>query len=179
MGKLQTFRPAHIEVVNNAVAASEELVSNAYKMSTSQWLRRKYDVRTLVDLGPDEIVYGPFAQLIRYEGQRNDSSLGSASYDFYKICLQDHAILKTLEECPDIELMPFTMYVVVHELVHIVRFSMFLQSFQASRKERLAEERRVHDKTRQILENITASGVAPVCRFFYRWQVQFDEYRDF
>jgi len=44
---------------------AEELVSEYYKMSASQRLRPKYDVKTLVDLDPAEIVHGPFAQIIR------------------------------------------------------------------------------------------------------------------
>ncbi len=178
MEKLETFAPGHLEIVNNAVAMSEELVSNEYKMSTSQWLRRKYDIKTLVDLTPGEVVNGPFAQLIRYEGQRNDSSLGSASYDFYKICLQDHTILSTLMQWPNIELMPFTMYIVIHELIHIVRFSMFLQNFDASKKEMVAEEKRVHEKTHQILINVNDAGLAHVFDFFDRWRAPFDKYRD-
>ena len=178
MKKLETFTPGHIEIVNNAVAMSEELVSNEYKMSTNQWLRRKYDVKTLVDLTAGEIVDGPFAQLIRYEGQRNDSSLGSASYDFYKICLQDHSILPTLTKWPDIELMPFTMYIVIHELIHIVRFSMFLQNFDASKKEMIEEEKRVHEKTHEILINVRDTGLDPVFNYFDKWRAPLDEYRD-
>ncbi|MBW1940175.1 MAG: hypothetical protein JRI32_09810, partial [Deltaproteobacteria bacterium] len=93
MEKLQKFTPEEIKVVNNAVAMAEEVVSNFYKMSVNQWLRLKYDIKTEVDLCRSEIVDGPFAQVIRYVGQRKNTSLGSSTYDFYKICLQDHSIL--------------------------------------------------------------------------------------
>ena len=156
---------------------SEELVSNAYKMSTGQWLRGKYDVKTLSDLTPHEIVDGPFAQLIRYEGQRKDSALGSATYDLYKICLQDHSILFALEQYPEITLMPFTLYVVIHELVHIVRFSMFVQNFDASEKEMMAEEKRVHSKTHDILTDVRISGLEKVLDFFNQWREPFGELR--
>ena len=78
-------------------AMAEELVSNYYKMSASEWLRPKYDVKTLVDLAPGEIVDGPFAQIVRYEGHRKNTPLGSGVFDYYKICLQDHTIRSTLE----------------------------------------------------------------------------------
>ena len=87
------FSDLHLVTVNESVAMAEELVSEHYKMSASEWLRPKYDVKTRVDLSPDEIVPGPFAQVIRYEGRLENASLGSSSYDFYKICLQDHEIL--------------------------------------------------------------------------------------
>jgi len=176
---MERFTPTHIEIVDNAVAMSEELVSNAYKMSPSQWLRRRYDVKTLADLNPNEIVNGPFAQLIRYIGQRKDSSLGSASYDFYKICLQDHSILYALDRWPEIQLLPFSLYIVTHELVHIVRFSMFLQNFDASAKEMMSEEKRVHQKTHEILLNIRIPGLADVLEFFDKWREPFDGLRDF
>ena len=50
-----TFDAAQILVVNQAVAMAEELVSNHYKMSLNQWLRPKYDVKTLAELSPDEL----------------------------------------------------------------------------------------------------------------------------
>jgi len=81
MKKLQTFNTDQIKIVNDSVEIAEELVSNHYKMSASQWLHRRYDVKTLVDLSPDEVVHGPFAQIIRYKGQRKDTSLGSSTYD--------------------------------------------------------------------------------------------------
>ena len=178
MENLHRFKPDQISIVNNSVAMAEELVSNFYKMSESQWLRRRYDIRTLIDLSADEIVYGPFAQVIRYEGQRKESALGSSAYDFYKICLQDHAILSTMGQSPGLHLAPFSLYIVTHELVHIVRFSKFIQSFDASPEEMLTEETRVHEITREILESVRISGLAGVLKFYYRWHMTFDDLRD-
>ncbi len=93
MQKRRTFSPNQIKIVNNAVAMAEELVSNHYKMSASQWLGPRYDVKTLAELINAEIIDGPFAQIIRYRGQRRNTSLGSATYDFYKICLEDTILI--------------------------------------------------------------------------------------
>jgi len=54
MDTLEKFNSAQINIVNNSVAMAEELVSDYYKMSASQWLHGKYDVKTLADLKPDE-----------------------------------------------------------------------------------------------------------------------------
>ena len=169
-----TFRNGELIIVNNAVAMAEELVSNHYKMSASQWLRPKYDVKTLADLAEDEIVTGPFAQIIRYEGKLKGGVLGSSAYDFYKICIQDHAIREVLKERPEIALAPFALYVVTHELVHIVRFSRFLQSFNASDMEKLIEERRVHGITHDILDPVKAHGLGAVLDFYRTWRPPFD-----
>jgi hypothetical protein len=168
------FQKDELTIVNNAVAMAEELVSNHYKMSASQWLRPKYDVGTLADLTHDEIVDGPFAQIIRYEGNLKGGVLGSSAYDFYKICIQDHAILQTLKMHPEITLSPFALYVVTHELVHIVRFSRFLQNFNASDVEKLDEERRVHVITHDILNPLKAHGLDTVFDFYSTWRPPFD-----
>ena len=170
MMHLKTFTPDQLGIVTNAVAIAEELVSNHYKMSASEWLRPKYDVKTLVDLAPEEIVHGPFAQIVRYEAQRKDASLGSSTYDYYKICLQDHAIHAVLEDSPDLKLFPFCLYIITHELIHIVRFSKFLQSFDASQQEKLNEEIRVHENTHQILHQIQVAGISAVLEFYNKWR---------
>lgn len=164
------FDDAQMRTVNRAVTMAEELVSNHFKMSPNQWLRPKYDVKTLVDLDDAEIIDGPFAQIIRYQGQRRDSALGSGSYDFYKICLQDHTILSVLRCDPLLLLEPFGIYIIAHELIHIVRFSRFLQNFDASADEKLAEEKRVHAITRQICDGVRLEGMDHVLAFYRQWR---------
>ena len=171
---METFNPADITAINDAAAMAEELVSNHYKMSASQWLKRRYDIRTLADLEEGEIIDGPFAQIIRYEGHRRNRSLGSSAYDFYKICLQDHTILAALKQCEQLQLFPFILYIVTHELIHIVRFTKFLQQFDAAPEDRLAEEKRVHAATHQILARIKVPGLAEVLEFYGEWRIPYD-----
>ena len=163
--------------INDAVAVAEDLVSNHYKLSAAQWLRRKYDVKTAVDLSSYEIINGPFAQVIRYEGRKPDADLKSDAFDFYKICLQDHAILEALDRSPSLKLFPFTLYIITHELIHIVRFTKFLQSFVATADERLAEEMRVHGKTHEILKPVSIVGMDSVFDFYAQWRNDFDRLR--
>ncbi|BBO81683.1 hypothetical protein [Desulfosarcina ovata] len=171
---LPTFTTDALTAVNNAVSMAEELVSNHYKMSASQWLHPKYDVKTLVDLNDTEIVDGPFAQIIRYEGKPDGGVLGSSTYDLYKICVQDHAILKVLNEHPEITLFPFALYVITHELIHIVRFSRFIQNFNATDVEKLTEEHRVHGITRDILDAVKAPPMHTVLTFYSTWHAPID-----
>ena len=172
------FQPNQIIIINDAVAMAEELVSNHYKLSAAQWLRRKYDVRTAADLTPGETIAGPFAQVIRYEGRKRNADLNSEAFDFYKICLQDLAILEAMERSPSLRLFPFALYIITHELIHIVRFTKFLQSFVASESERHAEEVRVHDKTHEILKPVRIPDMAAVFDFYARWRDEFDSLRD-
>ncbi len=169
-----TFSDEQLAVITESAAMAEELVSNHYKMSASQWLRRRYDFKTRAELAPEEIISGPFAQIIRYEGKKNDRALGSSSYDFYKVCLQDHEILAVLESSPDIELFPFSLYITTHELIHIVRFSKFLCNFVASPSEKMMEEARVHERTRSILKEVSILGMPSVLKFYEKWHVPLD-----
>jgi hypothetical protein len=169
---METFTKTQIQIVNDAVAMSEEIVCNFYKMSVNQWLRHRYDVKTLMDLDQTEIVQGPFAQIIRYKGRRKDTMLGSATYDFYKICIQDHAIIAALKSSAGLTLFPFALYIITHELVHIVRFAMFLTGFDASQEEKLKEEARVHEKTHEILYPLGVPGMESAFEFYKNWRNQ-------
>lgn len=170
MEMLEKFNPEQIGIVTKCVELAEELVSNYYKMSANQWLRPTYDVKTLSDLSIEETTQGPFAQIIRYVGQRKDTSLGSTTYDFYKVCLQDHAILSALSKSPELKLFPFVLYIVTHELIHIVRFSKFLQRFDASTEEKLTEESRVHQITHDILSSARISGMSDIFSYYGKWR---------
>ncbi len=165
-------------MVNNAVALAEEVTSNAYKMSFSEWRHRRYDVNTIADLSAEEIVKGPFAQIVRYVGRKAETSLGSAKYDFYKICLQDHNILGALGRFPELDLFPFSLYIVCHELIHVIRFTKFLQAFEASPEEKMEEEARVHEKTRSILERTSINGLDTVFHFYKEWEGLLDSVKD-
>lgn len=166
MKELQEFSESEMLVVNTAVAMAEEVVSEYYKMSSGQWLRNRYDVKTLLDLSEGEIVHGPLAQIVRYGGARKDSSLGSGSFDFYKICLQDHAILNELKKRPEINLQALLLYIVTHELVHVVRFGKFIQFFDAPVKDKASEELIVHSRTCEILKNFNVKGLGEVFKLY-------------
>ena len=169
------FNKTQIIMINNAASMAEELVSDYYKMSVNQWLRPKYDIKTLADLLAGEISQDSFAQIIRYKGQKNGSFLESSSYDYYKICLQDNVILSLLESSPEINFFSFVLYILTHELIHIVRFGKFLQSFDASSEDRLAEEARVHELTRKILSGVNLSGLRDVLEFYKQYGIFFDK----
>jgi hypothetical protein len=175
MKRLQTFKPDQMAIVTHAVGMAEELVSNHYKITTSDWLRPKYDVKTLAELDPCEIIDGPFAQIIRYSGRPRESTLSSANYDFYKICLQDHTILAALKKKSILRLLPFALYIITHELIHIVRFSRFLQGFDASPEERLTEEKRVHHLTHTLLQNIKLNDLPAVLEFYADWRSVYEQ----
>ncbi len=164
--KILHFNAEQLRIVEHAVSMAEELVSDAYKMSSGQWLRSRYDIKILADLHENEIAPGKLAQVIRYETKRNDASLGSTGFDVYRICLQDHAILERIKQNPELDLLPLCLYIVTHELIHVVRFCKFLQNFDASPEEKESEENRVDKRTQEILASVRLSGMGSVLKFF-------------
>ena len=92
--------------------------------------------------------------------------------------MQDHAIQSTLTMTPGIRLFPFSLYIITHELIHIVRFSKFLQSFEASDQERMAEEKRVHQRTHEILKPVQLDGLSNVLEYYNDWRVPYEGLRD-
>lgn len=171
MKKIAYFNPDEIQVVNNAVAMAEELVSNHYKLSATQLLHLNYDVKTLADLTESEIVDDHFAQIVRYAEKKKNDLQDMPVNDFYKVCLQDHSIIRAIKKFQGLDLHAFAVYIVSHELIHVVRFRKFLQHFDAPLKEKLAEEKRVHIKTHEILSRVPIEKMAPVLDFYKDWRL--------
>lgn len=170
-----TFDVNQLETVNQAVSVAEEMVSNFYKLSASQMRHLDYDIRTVSRLDPGEIVQDHFAQIRKYRAQKKDSLLESEARDFYLICLQDHAILSALDRFSGLRLYPFVLYIVCHELIHVVRFRRFLQHFHVSLEKRQVEEIRVHHITREVLRDSGVGDMAAVFGFYRQWQEAFEK----
>lgn len=167
------FNTSELETVSKAAVICEDLVNSHYKLSSGQWLKNRYDIRTARDLVPHERVDGPFAQVVKYEGQKTDVPLGSSRFSLYTVCLQDPAILGTVAVQPSIHLLPFLVYVLVHELVHVVRFLQFHHRYEHASETAvtLAEERRVHCLTHGILAPVALEGLKQVFDFFEQWRI--------
>jgi hypothetical protein len=167
------FNAYELETVSRAAVICEDLVNSHYKLSSSQWLKNRYDIRTAKDLAPHERVEGPFAQVMKYEGRKTEVPLGSSRFSLYTVCLQDPAILRTVAGYPCIQLLPFLVYVLVHELVHVVRFLQFHHRYEHASEASvtLAEEKKVHCLTYGILAPITLAGLKQVFDFFEQWRI--------
>jgi len=149
--ELRCFQGSQKPIIQEAVFIAEEATSDFFKLSPSQWRRARYDVLTLEHLRQEEISPSALAQLAKYTCRLPGRELKSAQFDLYRICLQDHNILRTLDREQRLALLPLLIYIVTHELVHIIRFSNFQQLFDIDAEARQAEEERVHALTRQVL----------------------------
>jgi len=166
MAKAQYFRQHHKELLKEATVIAEEVTSDFFKLTGSHWRRARYDILTLKDLRAEEISSHALAMVAKYNGRHQDRLLQSAVFDFYRVCLQDHNILKTLKNCNDLSLFPLLLYIVTHELVHIVRFSQFLALFETPEVGKMEEEKRVYRLTQQILAPLKVRDLPPVIQYY-------------
>ena len=171
MNNIYHFDNQELLKVDEAVKVAEELINNHFKMSSGQWLKSRYDIKTAKDLIGHEFVDGPFAQVIKYEGRKKNAPLGSSSFSFYKVCLQDSAILSTIYNTPALALEPFLLYILTHELVHVVRFLKFKHRYENKNEAdvTLDEERTVHFLTHKILKPVSILNLSQVFEFYKDW----------
>lgn len=166
VGFRDVFSQELLDILDSALHVAEESVADFYKMSTSQWARLRYDVQTAATLLAHEHVAGVYAQVLRYVGMPWRSSTSASAFTVYRICLQDGLILHRLREDSRMAPLPFLVFILVHELVHVVRFSSHLQLFDASLDARMQEESRVEELTHTIVRGISLRGMGGVCSAF-------------
>jgi len=169
--ELQYFQEQHREPLREALVVAEEVTSDFFKLTSRHWLAARYDICTLAHLREEEVSPHALALVAKYDGCLSGWTLKSASFDFYRICLQDHNILKALRIRKNLKLFPLLCYILTHELVHIVRFSRFEAFFDASPREMDEEESRVHRLTWKILAPLNILDLGPVIRYYEeQWQ---------
>ncbi len=149
------FQDKNLETVSDALDIAEDKTGDYYKLSFGQWKRHHYDVKTLSALSDDEITSYAFALLNKCLRVTDRVEPKARTQDFYFICLQDHRILQAMRRDKDLKLLPLLVYILTHELVHIVRFCNFSQRFEVSGKGKENEERVVHSTTYSILKDLS------------------------
>jgi hypothetical protein len=90
-----------------------------------------------------------FAQVIRYKTSKRTCK--ETNCERYGVVLLDPNILFALLRSVEYDLWSLLLFVLTHELVHIVRFRKFNIDFHALDLEKEKEEQRVHRITREIL----------------------------
>ena len=149
------FEYLDLLTVSEASDIAEDATADYYKFSTVQWKRHRYEVKTLSSLKIPEEGANAFAALKRGEWVPNNLGKKYYNNDFYLICLQDHLIFHALRRDSRLDLFPLLVYVLTHELVHIVRFCNFFQRFDVDIVKKGGEETLVHGITFEILKDLS------------------------
>lgn len=148
------FQRQHFPILGRARITAHQLVSDYYSIAPREWRRFPYEVATKRKLQASEIQDGVLAQVLCYE-LKQSSRAACHPVQHYKICLHDDRILDRVEqERETVDLSSLCLYVLTHELVHIVRFGSELQRVDLPHALRPAEERIVDAVSRRILEQL-------------------------
>jgi len=162
MKSYRHFTPGEIYWVDKALEIAEDTTCNHYHISTSNWKKYDFEISNLAHLRKEEITSDGLAQIARYVYPFPYRIPMNYPRDYYRICLQDHNILGVIDRKEGIELFPLMVYVLTHELVHVVRFRKFMQRFDVEQEEKAAEEGKVHLATYQILKSLKGINLNPI-----------------
>ena len=156
------FNSSQISLINKTFTHAERLAETYFRLSHKEMKAHRYEVKTLEHLEDHEIVDRAFAHLCKYHCQN-----GKDDFQFFRICLQDDRILNAVERANSfIKLAPLMSYIATHELVHVIRFNSGESDFDASLKEKIKEEEKVHNITRNILKPIAETNLKLVIDCF-------------
>ena len=149
------FTVYDLNTIDRAVVLAERLASDYFGLASDEWTRNPYGVLTRKEIDPSLYEEGVFAQVIRYERAESPKAKQErrAKRDF-GIILQDPHILRALLRANLQDLWTLALYIMTHELIHIVRFRRRQAEFFSSVAEREKEERVVHGITQEILADI-------------------------
>jgi hypothetical protein len=139
-------------LVFQALDEAEKRTTGYYCIPPFRWEKLRYDLLTREDHGWEPL---PDSSLARVRClQRIDQC---KYFDFYRIELNDETILSTAERenlLSEHNLYPFFVYILTHEMVHLVRLSSILEHGpEIADPSENTEEERVQGISRRILKN--------------------------
>jgi len=173
---VQQFNKEQLGIVSDALYIAEDMTSNYYRLSVSEWKRNPFDLKTLAQLFNDDIRDNVFAVLKKCTKSEYGCTEPNGR-EFYLICLQDHQIIRALKRDKGLALLPLLVYILTHELVHIVRFFRFEERFDVKEEmRRLEEEQIVHRMTYEILKELSLPNLSHLFRYYMPTRRNIDTY---
>jgi hypothetical protein len=157
------FTRCDLMTIGRAAAVSEVLTQKYFDLAGDEWKRDPYDVLTRQHVNSALYERDVFASVIRY-GIRTNMGRKLPARERYGIVLQDPNILLALLRSKEYDLWTLGLFILTHEMIHIVRFRKFGVDFFASVDDRDREERVVHGITREILSG--AANAADLLRLY-------------
>lgn len=156
----RVFSPTEKQKVAEAGRRAADLVSRFYVLARREWAAMPFEVRTLEQLEPAEIDDSAYAQVRCYGVRRTVEGRVVAEHDLYRICLHDERILDHARRTDESAIEPFLLYVLTHELVHVVRFGQRMQTIDMPTALRPLEEASVDRTARLILRDCGEPAIA-------------------
>ena len=155
--------------VGEALEIAESLAEGFFQVDLGDSSRFPYDLQTLANLKGPEKTPLALAQVCKYEFHKRDKWAERGGTEFYRICLQDDQILKKIRTESLSLLKPLVLYVVTHELIHVIRFSLDPKRFYLSSEEKRGEEKDVHRSTYELLRSFRDPQVELLLEHYRPW----------
>ena len=141
-----------------AMDEAEEHTLRYYCIPPYRWQQLNYDLLTRRDCEWEPLPQNALARTQRLRHFRDPKRPG---YDFFRIQLNDPRILQAAHrEGIGGDIYPFLVYILTHEMVHLVRLSTILSEHEALSAE--AEEHRVQRIAFRILNHAAGSRLDPI-----------------
>ena len=138
-------------LVVRAANDAEERTTRYYCIPPFRWQQFRYDLLTCQDSEWEPL---PDPVLARVQHIHKVSPRPFNSFDFYRIQLNDPSILGAVQrENLSKDFYNFLVYILTHEMVHVVRLSSILDCDRAALRLLETEEQRVQQISRQILSD--------------------------
>ncbi len=149
--RILQFSTPQRSLVFQAMDEAEARTSEYYCIPPFRWEQLRFDVLTRADHGWEPLPDPMFARVRCLQRINKDQP-----FDFYRIELNDHSILTAAEREKLTEnLYPFFVYILTHEMVHMVRLSTILDDGPTSIVPcNDTEEQRVQRISRSILTGL-------------------------
>jgi len=146
-----------------ALEDAETCTSNYYCIPPFRWQKLRYDLLTRKDREWQPLPEGMLARTQRCQWQIPPRRTS----DFFRIELNDPSILTAARrERLREDLYPFLLYILTHEMVHLVRLSSILTDAEQLALPRESEEARVRQIARSILVTLPTPGLDSVLQRF-------------
>jgi hypothetical protein len=154
MGAAGLFTGSDLMTICRAASLAERLTEKHFDLDKDHWKSEPYSIFTLKQVNRGLYEPDVFANVIRYKN-RVDRQRKPVLTERYGIVLQDPNILRALLRPSHDDLWTMSLFVLTHELIHVVRFKKFNVDFFAEPDLRQTEEDLVQSITREILSGVT------------------------
>jgi len=140
--------------ISRAARLAETLTQRYFDLAPDEWRRYPYRIFTRGEVDKTFHQSEIFAHLVRF-GETTSSRGDQRRDEPFGIVLQDPNILLALLRSARHDLWTLGLFILTHELTHIVRFRRFDVDLFPSTEERDKEEELVHGITGEILAGVT------------------------
>ncbi len=158
------FSPCQRRLAISALGEAEEHTSRYYCIPPHRWQQLQYDLLTQEDVEWEPL---PESALAKVQHLAKVSLRSKEPFDFYRIQLNDPTILSAAErENLGDALYHFLVYILTHEMVHLVRLSTIIGHEGDHLICLDSEERRVQRVSHQILSRSARQKYQPILERF-------------